>query len=480
MLMFILTICIIFSGCVEENNVTQSNESVYRGAVNITPENLSSTTLSSEEENIPEIEVTSFSSIYTHSNSEKIDGYLFSWDNVPGNESQRFLSYLKNDLDISWVDNAQIVKTNNNETIRVFTSENSFELILENNKSTILTIIDSVPLYLSEIKKENGKICVYRLEEYKSVYNITEKYYAVYNLSITNNGSKNIDFKLNELNVRDGNHMFNTTIEPEGPYTYKNEILSDLGKETKIEDRTLFPGQTISGSVIFQVNSLYNESFLLMYKETPITSASFEKNIKALRTAERYNYSVASGIPPYNDYSLDSVDSFEPKLESYPHIFPNWVNRSVFEFFNKADSENMANSSIKYIPYTDIVYALKVIPERNITMLPVKTLFSQNNRLVVKQDPTFIVVDDTGEELINASWIDKIAILQNQTYELHSQENVNISQMNFSNATIVKISYQDIYGRPMDSRLSFIDQDVILDDKLNIVVARYCCRNFIS
>lgn len=164
-----------------------------------------------------------------------------------------------------------------------------------------------------------------------------------------------------------------------------------------------------------------------MYKETPITSASFEKNIKALRTAERYNYSVASGIPPYNDYSLDSVDSFEPKLESYPHIFPNWVNRSVFEFFNKADSENMANSSIKYIPYTDIVYALKVIPERNITMLPVKTLFSQNNRLVVKQDPTFIVVDDTGEELINASWIDKIAILQNQTYELHSQENVNIS-----------------------------------------------------
>jgi hypothetical protein len=44
--------------CVEENNVTQSNESVYQGPVNITPENLSSTALPSEEENIPEIEVT--------------------------------------------------------------------------------------------------------------------------------------------------------------------------------------------------------------------------------------------------------------------------------------------------------------------------------------------------------------------------------------------------------------------------------------
>jgi len=81
------------------------------------------------------------------------------------------------------------------------------ELKLENNKNTILTTIDSVPLYLSKIKKENGKIYVYRLEEYKSVYNITEKYYAVYNLSIKNNGSKNIYFKLNELNLRDGNHI---------------------------------------------------------------------------------------------------------------------------------------------------------------------------------------------------------------------------------------------------------------------------------
>jgi hypothetical protein len=214
MLIFILTICILFSGCVEENNVTQSNESVYQGAVNITQKNLSSTTLSSEAENIPEIKVRSFSSIYTHSNLEKVEGYLFSWDNVPGNESesQRLISYLKNDLNISWIDNAQIVKTNNNETIRVFTYENSLDLTLENNKSTILTTIDSVPGYFFNIKKENGKICVYKLEEYKREYNLTEKYYAVYDLSIKNNGSSNLDFKLNEFHVRDGDQIFNTTI----------------------------------------------------------------------------------------------------------------------------------------------------------------------------------------------------------------------------------------------------------------------------
>ena len=143
---------------------------LYQGPVNTTPENLSSTTLSSEEENIPEIEVTSFSSIYMHDNSERVYEYLFSWDNVPGNESQSLISYLKNDLEIDWADNAQIVKTNDNETIRVFTSENSLELTLEDNKSKILTTIGSDSYHDSKkIKKENGKICVYRaLDEYRT------------------------------------------------------------------------------------------------------------------------------------------------------------------------------------------------------------------------------------------------------------------------------------------------------------------------
>jgi hypothetical protein len=136
MSIFILTICIIFSGCVEENNGTQSNESAYQGLVNITPGNISSTTLSSEEENIPEIEVTSFSSIYMHDNSENVLSYLFSWDDVPGNETNNLSDYLMNDLGIDWVSNAQIIKTNDN-TIRVFTPSNSLELKLADNNLTM-------------------------------------------------------------------------------------------------------------------------------------------------------------------------------------------------------------------------------------------------------------------------------------------------------------------------------------------------------
>jgi len=454
-LILILAVFVVFSGCVEENNASQSNESAYQES-----ENISSTTLSPEEENIPEIEVRSFSSIYMRDNTERVYEYLFSWDNVPGNESQSFITYLKNDMGIDWVDNAQIVKTNDNETIRVFTYKNSLEFTLEDNKSKILTAIGSDSYYDSKkIKNENGKICVCRLE-YEPGPNITEKYYAVYGLSIKNNGSDNLDFKLNELQVRDGNHIFNTTIEPESQYSYRNEIFSDLKKETKIEDTTLFPGQTINGYVIFQVNSLYNESFLLMYKRTPITSESFEKGVKVLRTEESYNYSVIFGIPPYDCGGLNYT--FEPDFKEYPYIWPNWVNRSVFEVLNKADSENTAKLStentlskdIEQIPPINIVYALKVIPEKNVTMIP-KPRSSNFS-------PYTLCVDDTGEELINSGY-GKI-IIQN-------------SQMNFSNATIVKISYQNVYGR--NDRISFIDQDLVLDDKLNIVVTKYYCGNFV-
>ena len=48
-------------------------------------------------------------------------------------------------------------------------------------------------------------------------------------------------------------------------------------------------------------------------------------------------------------------------------------------------------------------------------------------------------------------------------------------QLNFSNATLVITSYQYMVTPEF---LSFIDQDLILDDKMNIVEARYYCRNF--
>ncbi|MCZ7403608.1 MAG: hypothetical protein O8C67_01570, partial [Candidatus Methanoperedens sp.] len=152
--------------------------------------------------------------------------------------------------------------------------------------------------------------------------------------------------------------------------------------------------------------------------------------------------------------------------------FANWVNRSIFETFQKSDVERMRRSPLDNIPQTKMVYALRVIPEKNISMFPVTTReFSSN----------LLVIDDTGKEMINTFRIAGVAVLSNQTYTLFKPRwKLIMPRMNFSSVSVVKISFEGTYGWPMGQRLSFVNQDVILDDNLNIIAVRYNPDQFVS
>ncbi len=335
--------------------------------------------------------------------------------------------------------------------------------IEENKPEITITAFSSVYLRDNFDKKDRNVF----------TYNISERYYAVYNLSIRNNGSVVLDFKLNEFHLRAGNETFNTSALESGGSSLI-EVLSDLEKENKIEDTTLYPKQTLSGDVVFRVNSLYDKSFILMYNTTPVTSASYEKSLDALMKAEDFDYSLALGVPPYNNSAERGgmEGSYEPNLSRYPYIWANWMNRSIFEFFKKSDAENLLKSPPNEIPLTEIKYVLKVISEKNISMLPVRTRFSYYH--------FFVVIDGAGNELVNKSRIQGMAILNNQTYKFQPDWALNIPQMNFTNATIVQISFQGLYGWSLAMRMPFVNQDIILDDKLNIIVVRYCPEQIIS
>lgn len=378
MLALVAAISVLISGCTEEKKILSIPES-SNGTANISSMNI---TIQPKEKNIPEIKITSFSSIYIRDNE--------------------------------------------------------------------------------------------KIEEYKHKYNISERHYAVYELSIKNNGSSSLTFKSNELHLRAGDQVFETTTL-ESPGNNQLDVLSDLAKGNKIEDKILPPGQNIHGYVAFAVNSLYDKSFHLMYNATPIASASLEKGIDALTAAELFNYSVAFGKPPYS--YCRGTDLYAPKFDEpvgiYCDTWANWVNRSVFEVFQKDDLERMQRSKPDDIPLTKIVYALKVVPERNITMFPVKTKFDSYN---------FLVVDTAGEEIINKSIINQggVAVLNDRTYRVQPSWALDIPQMNLSDATIVQVSFEGTYGWSMAMRLNFNNQDIILDKVLNVVVARYSYSHFIT
>ena len=251
---------------------------------------------------------------------------------------------------------------------------------LHNNTANISTVNLTLPpgiengLEIRIVSFSSLYRCDNRDEESQEwTYNLSEWYYVAYNLSVRNNGSDTIIFKANDLHLRAGDQLFNTTTRKLHS-SNRQGVLADLGNENRIENMTLplSAGQTVNGSVVFCVESLYDGSFLLMYGATPVTSASFEESLEALEVAERFDYSPVFGIPAYSSKWGADVHELNPKW--HPSIWSNWVNRSVLEFYMTADLELVQGLLPDDIPR--IWYAVKVMPERNITVV-------SGNRLLV-------------------------------------------------------------------------------------------------
>ncbi len=83
--------------------------------------------------------------------------YLFSWEEVPGNDSERLLEFLKQEFDISWVETAKIEKIDNDRNIRVTAEKNYLSLGLNNEKTKVNLKIDDGRSAEFVAKSENGK-----------------------------------------------------------------------------------------------------------------------------------------------------------------------------------------------------------------------------------------------------------------------------------------------------------------------------------
>jgi hypothetical protein len=91
--------------------------------------------------------------------------YLFNWSDVPGNDSEMLLKFLWDDLNIGWAGNPEIVKSEDDNTIRIFKYGNSAELKLDVPNAT-LTTSDGGTIDL-KVKEENGTLKIYRWESEK-------------------------------------------------------------------------------------------------------------------------------------------------------------------------------------------------------------------------------------------------------------------------------------------------------------------------
>ena len=89
-------------------------------------------------------------------------GYLFNWDNVPGDDNEKLIRFLRDDFGIKWTENAQIRKSNDGKTIQILKYENSAEINIDEKKEeATLKISDGRICYL-KFKNENDKLNIYK------------------------------------------------------------------------------------------------------------------------------------------------------------------------------------------------------------------------------------------------------------------------------------------------------------------------------
>jgi len=88
--------------------------------------------------------------------------YLFTWDDVPGSDSERLLLYLSDGYGIGWAEDAEISKSDDGRTISIVNDENSATITLDErdeNKAE-LKIAGGKSENL-EVKEKNGELHIH-------------------------------------------------------------------------------------------------------------------------------------------------------------------------------------------------------------------------------------------------------------------------------------------------------------------------------
>lgn len=87
--------------------------------------------------------------------------YLFSWDDIPGNDNVRLIEFLKQNFGIDWIETAIIEKINNGKTIKVSTQNNYLSLKLNDEQTEVNLEIDDGRSDKFVVKIVNNKLNLY-------------------------------------------------------------------------------------------------------------------------------------------------------------------------------------------------------------------------------------------------------------------------------------------------------------------------------
>ena len=115
--------------------------------------------------------------------------YLFSWDEIPGNDNNKLIKYLIQKFGIDWVKDGKIEKNDDGKAIIVRTDQKILSLKLNNEKTNVNLEIDDGSTVEFIVKLENSKLNIY-------YYDNNEPLEKVWNIKTRNGKYKNKNYEL--------------------------------------------------------------------------------------------------------------------------------------------------------------------------------------------------------------------------------------------------------------------------------------------
>lgn len=88
--------------------------------------------------------------------------YLFSWDEIIGNDNSLLIKVLIQNFDANWIGKSKIEKSVDGKNTKIFNEKNSISLILNNEKTKVDLIINGSKTDEFNAKMENGRLNIYK------------------------------------------------------------------------------------------------------------------------------------------------------------------------------------------------------------------------------------------------------------------------------------------------------------------------------
>ncbi len=98
------------------------------------------------------------------------DEFLFNWEEIPGNDSGRFIQFLAKNYGADWAKGARIERTDDGKTITVYSEKKHISFRLDDEKNKVTAMPDKTArgdVFTAE--KVNGKLNIYRPISFKDL-----------------------------------------------------------------------------------------------------------------------------------------------------------------------------------------------------------------------------------------------------------------------------------------------------------------------